>query len=76
MASAKEEVRRMLEHVPDNASFEDIQYHIYVREKIERGLSDVKEGRVLSQEEVERRMRHVAIASYIPFRVRPSTFLG
>ena len=57
MGSAKEEVRRILELIPDNASFEDIQYHIYVREKIERGLRDVKEGRLLSQEEVERRMR-------------------
>ena len=57
MGSAKEEVRKILEHIPDNASFEDIQYHIYVREKIERGLKDVKEGRVFSQEEVERRMR-------------------
>ena len=57
VGSAKEEVRRILEVIPDNASFEDIQYHIYVREKIDRGLKDVKEGRVLSQEEVERRMR-------------------
>jgi predicted transcriptional regulator len=57
VGSAKEEVRRILELIPDSASFEDIQYHIYVREKIEWGLKDVKEGRVLSQEEVERRMR-------------------
>ncbi len=57
VGTAKEEVRRILDVIPDNASFEDIQYHIYVREKIERGLKDVKEGRVLSQEEVERRMR-------------------
>ena len=57
MGSAKEEVRRILEIIPDNASFEDIQYHIYVREKIERGLADVKNGKLLSQEEVEQRMR-------------------
>ncbi len=57
MSSAKEEVRRILEVIPDNASFEDIQYHIYVREKIERGLEDVKNGNLLSQEEVEQRMR-------------------
>lgn len=56
MSTAKEEVRKLLEQLPDNSSFEDIQYHIYVREKIERGLQEVKEGRVLSQEEVERRM--------------------
>ena len=56
MKTAKEEVRRMLKQIPDDASFEDIQYHIYVREKVERGLKDVKEGRLLSQEEVEQRM--------------------
>lgn len=56
MSTAKEEVRKMLKQIPDDSSFEDIQYHIYVREKIERGLKDIEEGRVLSQEEVERRM--------------------
>jgi predicted transcriptional regulator len=56
MATAKEEVRKLLDQIPDDSSFEDIQYHIYVREKIERGLKDAEEGRVLSQEEVERRM--------------------
>ena len=56
MASAKEEVRKLLDQIPDDSSFEDIQYHIYVREKIERGLKDAEQGRVLSQEEVERRM--------------------
>jgi len=57
VGSAKEEVRRILEVIPDTASFEDIQYHIYVREKIERGLGDVKNGKLLSQDEVEQRMR-------------------
>ena len=56
MSTAKEEVRKMLDRIPDDSSFEDIQYHIYVREKIERGLKDIKEGHLLSQEEVERRM--------------------
>ncbi|MBM4339270.1 MAG: hypothetical protein FJ110_06980 [Deltaproteobacteria bacterium] len=56
MNTAKEEVRKMLDQLPDDASFEDIQYHIYVREKIERGLKDIQEGRVLSLEEIEKRM--------------------
>ncbi|WHZ13866.1 MAG: hypothetical protein OJF52_000700 [Nitrospira sp.] len=55
MSTPKEEVRKLLERLPDEASYEDIQYHIYVREKIERGLRDIKEGRVLTQKEVERR---------------------
>lgn len=56
MSTAKEEVQKMLEQIPDDSSFEDIQYHIYVREKIERGLKDIEEGRILNQEEIERRM--------------------
>ncbi|MBI2981551.1 MAG: hypothetical protein HYY44_04575 [Deltaproteobacteria bacterium] len=56
MQTAKKEVQKILENIPDSATFEDIQYHIYVREKIEQGLKDIKEGRVLSQEEVEKRM--------------------
>lgn len=56
MQTAKKEVQKILESVPDNATYEDIQYHIYVREKIERGLKDVQEGRVVDQEEIEKRM--------------------
>ena len=56
MSTAKEEVRKLLDNLPDEATFEDIQYHIYVRQKIERGLEDIREGRVLDQEEVERLM--------------------
>ena len=55
MGTPKEEVRELLDQLPDDSSLEDIQYHIYVREKIERGLKDVREGRLLSQDEIERR---------------------
>jgi predicted transcriptional regulator len=57
MSTAKQEVRSLLDQIPDDATFEDIQYHIYVREKIERGLKDVEVGRVVSEEEMERRMQ-------------------
>ena len=42
--------------IADDVTLEDIQYHIYVCQKIERGLKDADAGRVLSQAEVERRM--------------------
>jgi plasmid stabilization system protein ParE len=57
MGTAKQEVRLLLDQIPDDATFEDIQYHIYVREKIQRGLKDVVEGRIISKEEMERRMQ-------------------
>lgn len=58
MITAKEEVRRLLDALPDDASFEDIQYHIYVREKIERGLDAVKAGQTVSQADAEERLSH------------------
>jgi predicted transcriptional regulator len=57
MSTAKEEVRRMLDLLPEEASFDDIQYHIYVRQKVERGLQDIAEGRTMSQEEVEQQVQ-------------------
>ncbi len=56
MKTAKKEVRKILDQIPDDASLEDIQYHIYVCQKIERGLQDIDDGRVLSREQVEKRM--------------------
>ena len=56
MSTPKNEVKKILEQVPDDASFEDIQYHIYVCQKIKKGLKDIDEGRLLTQKEIERRM--------------------
>lgn len=56
MLTAIDEVRQLLDQLPGDVTLEDIQYHIYVRQKVERGLKDVREGRVLSQAEVEARM--------------------
>ena len=56
METAKEQVQQILEELPETASLEDIQYHIYVRQKIQQGLDDVEAGRVVSHEEVEKRL--------------------
>lgn len=56
MKSAKEEVRELLDQLPEDSSLEDIQYHIYVRQKVQKGLEAAREGKVISQNEVEKRM--------------------
>ena len=56
MLTTKQKINELLTGLPDDCTIEDIQYHLYVLEKIERGLKDLEEGRVLSQEEVEGRM--------------------
>ena len=56
MKTAKEEVRDLLEKLPDDASLDDIQYHIYVCQKIQKGLDAADRGELISPEEVARRM--------------------
>ena len=57
MQTAKEEVIDLLNQLPDDSTLEEIQYHLYVRQKIQRGLQEVDQGNVKSQEEVENRMK-------------------
>ncbi len=56
VSTAKQEVQKVLDALPDEASLEDIQYHLFVLQKIERGRQDVAAGRVIPQDEVEQRM--------------------
>jgi len=56
MATTKEEIIRLIQNLPADVTSEDIQYHIYVREKIEKGLKDFESGRVLFQSQVEEKM--------------------
>jgi predicted transcriptional regulator len=57
MQSAKEEAIQLIRRLPDDTTLEDIQYHLYVQQKVQRGMQDVEEGRVYTQEEVEKRMK-------------------
>mgnify|MGYP001046517332 CR=1 FL=1 len=54
MNNVKEEVRLLLDKLPDDCSLEDVQYHLYVVEKIHRGIQRADQDGVLTQEEVER----------------------
>ena len=56
MATAKQDARKILDDLPEEASLEDIQYHLYVLQRVERGREDVEAGRVVPRDEVERRM--------------------
>ncbi len=53
MQTAKQEVETMLQHLPEDSTFEDIQYHLYVLEKIRRGTERAETEGTLTQKEVE-----------------------
>jgi hypothetical protein len=56
MIPAKEEVKRILDQLPNDVTLEDIQYHIYIRQKIDRGLDEIEAGNTFTEEEFDKRM--------------------
>ena len=48
----KDEARRLVEELPDDASWDDLMYKIYVRQSIEAGLRDSEAGRTMNVKEV------------------------
>ena len=52
----KEELKQMINNLPEHFSIEDLQYNLYVRSKIEKGMKDHDEGNVLTHDEVKKRM--------------------
>ena len=53
MNTAITEVNSLLERLPDDSTYEDIQYHLYVVEKIRRGIDRGELEGTLSQNDVE-----------------------
>ncbi len=46
----KADALKLVRDLPGNASWDDLMYRIYVRKKIDAGLSDIRRGRVVSHE--------------------------
>jgi predicted transcriptional regulator len=50
--NVKQEARRLVDNLPENATWDDLMYEIYVRQAIEAGLADSEAGRTLAVKEV------------------------
>ncbi len=57
MATIKEEVKLLIDELPDDATIDDIEYHLYVRRKIDLSKEAVKQGRVVSHQDAIKQMR-------------------
>ncbi len=56
MGPVKKAVLDLVKGLPEDCTFEDVQYQLYVRQKIERGLEAAADGRVVSHEQVKKRL--------------------
>jgi predicted transcriptional regulator len=53
--SIKQEATRLLDNLPEKATWDDLMYQIYVRQTIEAGIKDSDEGRTVDVQEVRKR---------------------
>jgi predicted transcriptional regulator len=52
MEIAKAEVLKLVDRMPDNFEMEELQYRLYLRQKLEAAEEDIRAGRTLTHEEV------------------------
>ncbi len=53
MPSAREAARQIIEHLPEQATWDDIMYELYVKQKIEEGLADIEASRTIPHDAVK-----------------------
>ena len=53
--NVKEKAHKLLNNLPDSATWEDLMYRIYVREAIEAGLKDSDQGKTVDVTEVRKK---------------------
>ena len=57
MTNTKNTVRDLLDRLPEDCSLEDVLYHLYVIQQVERGVSDIEGGRTIPHDQVEEELR-------------------
>lgn len=56
MSLAKDEARHIIDNLPEGATWDDIMYQLYAKEKTDKSLAEIEQGKVLSHEEVRRKI--------------------
>jgi hypothetical protein len=56
MVAIKQEAQQIIQNLPDNCTYEDIQYHLYVVEKIKNGIDRAQKGEMSSHKDAKVRM--------------------
>lgn len=55
MSLIKDEAKKIIENLPENATWEDLMYQFYVKKRIETGIKEIENGEVISHDEVKKR---------------------
>ena len=55
--TAKERIQQLVNAQPDDASYEEILRELSFEQMVDRGLKDVREGKVISNEDMGKRIK-------------------
>ena len=55
MSAIKKEAKELIDRLPDEITWDDIMYELYIKKKLEVALKASREGRVVSHEEIKKR---------------------
>ncbi len=53
MSTVKDAAREIVENLPDQATWDDLMYEVYARQKIEQGMADIEAGRTVPHGQVK-----------------------
>jgi len=56
MSAVKQEAEEIIHNLPNDCTYEDIQYHLYVVEKIKNGVNRAEKGEIRSHQDAKQRM--------------------
>lgn len=57
MASTKQKVMKLLDQLPEECTLEQVLYHLYVLDNVEKGLAEADEGHTIPHEVVAKELR-------------------
>jgi len=60
MQNAKDTARQLIDQLPDTATYNDIMYELYVKQKIEQGMQDSRDDKITPHEDVKKRYQQRA----------------
>lgn len=57
MATAKDQIKQILENQPDDSSYDEILRELAFKRMVDKGLDDIAKGKVISNEEIKNRTK-------------------
>lgn len=56
MGAVKDEARKLIDSLPEHATWDDVMYEFYVKKKLGQALKEAAEGEVISHEKAKEQL--------------------